>query len=143
MTKSKAVMADICALLRARNPLLWIVTREEARVERCLVEAAASAGYMTRTWDVAQGAMNIDGTAVADIGNTEDPSAMLGQIRKFSERETKPERCVWIMRDLPAWLAPPIGITTLRQLRNLARSLPTVPRSTVQAVVILSPSGAI
>lgn len=29
------------ALLRARNPLLWIVTREKARVESYLFEAAA------------------------------------------------------------------------------------------------------
>jgi hypothetical protein len=53
-TRSQGIAADIAALLRARNPLLWIVTREEARAETYLVEAAASAGYIPRTWDVAQ-----------------------------------------------------------------------------------------
>jgi hypothetical protein len=62
-TKSQVIAADIAALLRARNPLLWIVTREEARAERYLVEAAAAAGYTPRTWDVAQGAAELDGSS--------------------------------------------------------------------------------
>ena len=42
ITKGQEVAADVAALLRARNPLIWIVTREEARVERLLIEAAAA-----------------------------------------------------------------------------------------------------
>src|SRR5712691_5346792 len=143
MTKSQAVATDVSALLRARNPLIWVVTREEARVERCLVEAAAAAGYVTRTWDIAQGAANIDGTVPQDVGGTEDPAAILGVIKKFAEKSSNQERCVWIMRDLPGWLQPPIGLTTTRQLRNLARSLPGTARETAQAIVVLTPSGAI
>ena len=54
-TRSQEISADIAALLRARNPLLWIVTREEGRVERYLLEVATATGYVPRTWDVAQG----------------------------------------------------------------------------------------
>ena len=54
-----------------------------------------------------------------------------------------PERGVWIFRDLPAWLVGPIGMTTLRQVRNLARMLPGVPRETAQALIVLSPSGEV
>ena len=32
-TRSQVIAADVAALLRARNPLLWVVTREEGRVE--------------------------------------------------------------------------------------------------------------
>ena len=32
-TKSQEVANDVAALVRSRNPLLWIVTREEARVD--------------------------------------------------------------------------------------------------------------
>src|SRR6185503_6316063 len=49
------------------------------------------------------------------------------------------ERGVWIMRDLPSWLVGPIGMTTLRQLRNLARMLPTIKRDGAQALIVLSP----
>ena len=45
------------------------------------------------------------------------------------------------MRDLPAWLDGVVGITTLRQVRNLARLLPTVPRDRAQALIVISPSG--
>jgi len=55
ITKGQAAAADVAALLRARNPLLWIVTREESRAEALLFEAAASANYVAHTWDVAQG----------------------------------------------------------------------------------------
>ena len=62
-TKSQEIAADVTALLRARNPLLWVVTREEARAERHLIEAAAAAGYKARTWDVAQGVADLQAIA--------------------------------------------------------------------------------
>ena len=34
MTRSQGIAADVAGQLRAWNPLLWVVTREEARVER-------------------------------------------------------------------------------------------------------------
>ncbi|HXJ72948.1 MAG TPA: hypothetical protein VNM37_08845, partial [Candidatus Dormibacteraeota bacterium] len=96
MTRSQTIAADVAALLRARNPLLWVVTREEARVEALLFEAAASAGYIARTWDVSQGAATIDGKP-ANIGE-QDPGGMLAAIRA---RTQGAERGVWIMRDMP------------------------------------------
>lgn len=135
-TKSQDIAADVAALLRARNPLLWVVTREEARVERYLIEAAAAAGYVARTWDVGQGVANISGR-VEQIGG-QDPGETLAAIRDRAERAT--ERGVWIMRDLPAWLSGPAGATTQRQLRNLARSLPGTPRDGAQAIIVLTPS---
>ena len=69
-TRGQVVAADVSALLRARNPLLWIVTREEARVEQLLIEAAAAAGYMPRTWDTAQGIMDISGKQPSDLADS-------------------------------------------------------------------------
>jgi hypothetical protein len=141
VTKGQAVAADIAALLRARNAILWIVTREEARVERFLVEAAASAGYVSRTWDVAYGGAEMAGKRV--VGCTQDPGEALGYIgrRASGEDRTIPQdRCVWVMRDLPVWLMGPPGAAVLRALRNLARSLPAEPRDRAQAIVIITPS---
>lgn len=140
-TKSQEIASDVDALLRARNPLLWVVTREEARVEKYLIEAAAAAGYVARTWDVGQGVANIGGQ-IENIGSP-DPGETLVAIRDRSVRIGNGERGVWIMRDLPAWLTGPTGITTLRQLRNLARSLPGTPRDAAQAIIVLTPSGDI
>lgn len=133
-TRSQVVAADVAALLRARNPLLWVVTREEARVEKYLFEAAASASYLAKTWDIAAGIASISGRAT-DQG-VGDPDEALDLIKKSSG-----ERGVWIMRDLPVWLNGPTAAITLRRLRNLARWLPGQVRENAQAVIVISPSG--
>lgn len=138
MTRSQTVATDIAALLRARTPLLWIVTREEARVERHLFEAARAANYVPRTWDVGQGVADLAGVPQPSMGDV-DPGGMLNAITQRARQTT--ERGAWIMRDLPVWLAGPSGAATLRQLRNLARMLPGIPRERAQAVIVLSPSG--
>jgi hypothetical protein len=142
-TRGQEIAADISALLRARNPLIWIVTREEARVEQLLVEAAASASYLPRTWDVGQGCAQMDGLPLSTIGGT-DPGDMFTAIReRAAGRSGAAERGLWIMRDLAPWLGGPGGITTLRQLRNLARLLPGVPRERAQAIIVLTPSAEV
>lgn len=134
-----SVAADISALLRARNPLLWVVTREEARVERYLFEAAASAGYVARTWDVARGVCDATGRVVnSEVSAGADPGDTLNAIDQRA-RSDYADRGVWILRDLPAWLQPPTGALQLRQLRNLARFLPGQPRNRAQAIIILTP----
>lgn len=139
-TRDQQVAADITALLRARNPLLWIVTREEARVEKYLFEAAAAAKYILRTWDCAQGVCEINGTRSTSIGSN-DPGETLNAIADRANRSG--ERCVWIMRDLAPWLNPPIGLTTQRQLRNLARLLPGIASDKAQAIVVLAASAEV
>lgn len=137
-TKSQAAADDIAALLRARNPLIWVVTREEARVEQYLVEAGRAAGYLPLLWDVAQGVTSLDGRP-ANVGGA-DPGDTLEAIRAASVA-TSPTRGLWVLRDLPVWLQGPAGAQPLRKLRNLARSLPGTPRESAQAVVVISPSG--
>lgn len=138
-TKSQEMAADVAALLRARNPLLWISTREEARAERYLFEAAAAAGYVPRTWDVAAGVTGIDGKP-QQVGGA-DPGETLNAIRERAEKGG--ERGVWILRDLPVWLAGPPGASILRQVRNLARYLPGLSREAAQALIVITPSGEI
>jgi hypothetical protein len=64
LTAGARFAADVSALLRARNPLLWIVTREEARAERVIFDAAAAAGYDVRCWDCATGVSQFDGRPI-------------------------------------------------------------------------------
>jgi len=128
-TRGQVVAADVSALLRARNPLIVIVTREEARVEALLIEAAAAAGYIPRTWDVAQGFMDLGGKQANDLRDTQDPGGALTIIGNRASGGR--ERGVWIMRDLSPWLEGNVGFTTVRQLRNLARSLPGAPRDRI------------
>jgi ATP-dependent 26S proteasome regulatory subunit len=138
-SKSELAAADIAGCLRARQCNLWVVTQEEARVEPYLFEAAASVQYLARTWDVAQGVCEIDGK-LTNIGSP-DPAATLDTIR--DRAKSGGDRGVWILRDMPAWLNGPAGATVLRQMRNLARSLPNAPLDSAQAMIVISPSGDI
>jgi hypothetical protein len=137
MSKSQEAAADVTALLRARNPLLWIVSREETRVEASLFEASAKAGYVASTWDVAQGTASISGAIINK--NLADPGEMLAAVRSTAENGN--ERNVWIMRDLPVWLGGLTGASTCRALRNLAKYLPGCPRERAQAIIVISPTG--
>lgn len=140
---------DVTALLRARNPLLWVTTREETRVERYLVEAAAAAGYKrTFFWDVAAGVTNVFGEAVKASGiegaKLTDCGETLTKVREIAEKGEKDTRTVWIMRDLPIWIDNgAMGATPMRQLRNLSKLLPGVPKHSAQAIIILTTSGKI
>ena len=133
-SKGSQAASDVAALLRARNPLLWIVTREEARVERLLVESAQAAQYDLRFWDCATGITNYAGEAKEAGASATDPGAAIAAIRDSTKR------AVWILRDLPQWLRDP---TVLRGMRSLARSLPLATREQARAVVILTPSNEV
>ena len=133
-TAGSKAAADVAALLRARNPLLWIVSREEGRVERLLMEAASVAQYEPRFWDCATGISDYAGAPREQGSSATDPAQVLGIIRDSRQRQ------LWVLRDLPAWLRDP---TVTRSLRSLARALPLAPRDQARAVVVLSPSSEV
>lgn len=126
--------ADVAALLRARNPLIWIVTREEGRVERLLMEAASAAQYEPRFWDCATGVTDYSGNGQPPGTSATDPGAVLSAIRDSRARQ------VWILRDMHAWLRDP---TITRALRSLARSLQLARRDEARAVIMVTPSNEI
>lgn len=129
LTAAGRATANVATLLRARNPLLWISTPEEARVERGLVDAAQAAGYAPRFWDCANGITDFAGQPIDS--RCTDPAQVLAAVRDSTERQ------LWILRDLTPWLRDP---TVTRALRSLARSLPMAPRDNARAVVVLTPS---
>lgn len=148
-TRSQKLAADVAALFRSRNPVIWIATREEARVEGFIAQAAASAGYKPMIWDVDQGTIdpsvksNAKAVPVnADAGDALKAIKTRSEAPDVTDRDGNiiRDRNVWIMRDLPVWLSGPIGATNLRALRNLARSLPAIGRNHAQAIVILTTS---
>lgn len=138
ISKGQKTATDISSLLRARNPLIWVITREEARVEGFLAEAAAAAGYKPLFWDIAQGVTNLDGKANNTFRDAQDPGTALGFVRTEADKGDKGNRQAWVFRDLPAMLEASLGITTRRTLRNLAKYLPSVDRKSAQAIIILT-----
>src|SRR5688500_5272548 len=78
-TRGQAAGADITLALRARCAGFWIISQDEARTEQDLIPAIAKAGYQPYIWDVANGAVGVDGKAIrgdTDYNAPEDPDAM-------------------------------------------------------------------
>lgn len=130
LTRGAEMRADLCALFRARNTLLWVVSREEMRAERVLIEAAGDAQYAPLFWDCAKGVHNAAGEA---SGGTTDPQEAMKKLL------TEDRRTVLIMRDLHKWMDP----VTLRMLRNMARDLQRSTRDKAKSIVVLTPSAEI
>ena len=130
---------EVAALLRARNPLIWIVTSEEARVERLLAQAAKAAKYYPRTWDCAQGPAEMSGEKV-QFGSP-DLDEMMTTIGERARKGNA--RDVWIMRDPKPWVEGLGGARSLRALRNLVRVLPTIRNESAQALVVITTSDEI
>lgn len=130
ITAGARCAADLAMLLRARNPLLWLVTREESRAERLAIDAAAAAQYVPIAWDCSAGLSDpISGRATDTMAT--DPAVALATVRDSTQR------AVYIMRDLHPWLKDP---TVCRAVRNLARTLPAAPRNAARSLVIIAPS---
>lgn len=129
MSTGQKLATDIVALIRARVPLIWVVTPEEARVERTLCEAILSLKrYDIRKWDVGQGIVDINDKPAEDGPDAADFGVALNSLR---DSQTQ---AIWIMRDAHEWLDP----MTKRRLRNLARTLPA--QEVKKTVIIMSPS---
>jgi AAA+ superfamily predicted ATPase len=138
ISKGQKTATDISSLLRARNPLIWVITREEARVEGFLTEAAAAAGYKSLFWDIAQGVTNLDGKPNTSFRDAQDPAAAFNYLRSEADKGDRGERQAWVFRDLPTWLEGTPGAAPRRILRNLAKYLPSVGRKSAQAIIVLT-----
>lgn len=134
-TKSQQTNADITALLKARNTLLWITTPEEARVERAIIESAGKASFEVVFWDCAMGLSRLDENGNEKVIDPDlaDPTAIIAHIREHNDR------CVYVLRDMHKWLD---GVV-LRGLRSLARYLQGEKLEHARAIVVLTPSGEI
>jgi SpoVK/Ycf46/Vps4 family AAA+-type ATPase len=131
LTRGGKVNADLSALLRARNTLLWVTTREEMRVERAIVSASGDAKFPVRFWDCATGLTDSDDKPID--ANLKDPSSVIDYVSESRER------FVYVLRDLHKWFDPVV----LRGLRSLARKLQIAAPAEARAVVLLTPSSEV
>lgn len=128
---------EFAAAVQSRCPLIVIKTREEQRVEPYLFESAGAADYETRFYDVAAGFTDLAGKVIMGDRGQGNVDEALDAIRENRSR------VVWVMRDMMPWLAPPLGMITLRKLRNLARWLPSQVSDQAQTIVLITSSGDI
>jgi hypothetical protein len=122
-----AFVRDLDTLIRARYPLLYLVSWEEQRVDGILTELANAHGKVLISWSITRGLKRIGGArAMPAIEGSKDPVEALGAIAKLTEPS------LVVLKDFHPFLNDP-GV--IRALRELAQEL----KSTFTTVILLSP----
>jgi ATP-dependent 26S proteasome regulatory subunit len=118
---------DLDTLIRARYPLLYLVTWEEARLDSILADLAAAHGKVYMTWSITKGLRRIGGPRGASGGEApKDPIEALAAVEKLSDPS------LVVLKDFHPFLSDP---TVIRAMRELAQSL----KSTYTTVLLTSP----
>jgi SpoVK/Ycf46/Vps4 family AAA+-type ATPase len=119
---------ELDVLIRARYPLVYLVTSEEQRLEAILGGLAETHGKALIGWSVAKGFSRIGGarTQAAPEGARE-PLEAIAAIEKLSEP------ALVVLKDFHPYLQDP---AVVRAVRELAPAL----KSTFTTVVLLSPT---
>lgn len=110
-------------LIRARYPVIYVVSWEEERVEDVLRDIASSRGAKFYTWTVTQG---IASEAQVKDESTKDPIGALDYIMDYRAG------AIFVLKDLHAFIGDKI---VTRRLRDLSNSLKTSNKT----LVILAP----
>jgi len=119
---------ELDVLVRARYPLVYLVTSEEQRLEAILAELAEAHGKTCLGWSIAKGFRRLGGSkAGAAPEDAKEPLEALAAIEKLSEPS------LVVLKDFHPFLQDP---TVVRALRELAHAL----KSTFTTVILLSPT---
>jgi len=117
------ILERLSLLIRARYPLVHLLTHEEERVERALERLAAREGMALYRWRATTGLCS----PLGQIPGTEGFEAMLAALEGVSES------ALFVGFDPHPWLTSPAG---LRRLRDLAQTIG--PKA--QAIVFVGPA---
>lgn len=131
----KALIEQLDLLLRAKYPLLYVVTAEEEPVEEILIEVALQANPVRRIlfWDMARGWSD----------NQSDKGSVMAALSRIAQRDkanTEGDSVIYVLRDLHPILKYPHhdrNIAIIRELKNLARDLKRDRRTIVLTSHIL------
>lgn len=121
---------EIRILIRARYPILYLVSWEEKRVENILAEIAKSRNKGIFSWTITQGVQNLEVVAAApkrQQEQTQDPIAALDYIEKYQQA------AIFILKDFHPFMS---DARVVRRLRDLTFALKTSYKS----VILLSPT---
>ena len=122
---------EIETLIRARYPILYIVTWEERKIERILADVARRRGKKVYTWSITQGIQPLG--AAQDAGKarnsgSRDPAAALDQVA------VSMESALFLFRDMHPFLTKN-NFAVIRRLREVAQSI----KNSYKTLVVISP----
>jgi hypothetical protein len=109
-------------LVRARYPVLYVVTHEESRLEALLLELARRQGKAFSVWTSARGLVSLPGPRPAEALRFATPAEVLDRIR------SQEGAGLFLLHDLHQYFEDPLLV---RRLRDLAGFLKDTHRSIV------------
>jgi ATP-dependent 26S proteasome regulatory subunit len=119
-------LTELDTLIRARYPLLYLVSWEELRVDTMLANLAQTHGKALYTWSVNRGLKRQGGRSQPAVEGSQEPVAALAAIEKITEP------ALVVLKDFHPYLEQP---QVVRALRELGFALKT----TYTTVLLLSP----
>src|SRR2546427_7314123 len=124
-------VSDLDTLIRARYPLIYLVSWEEQRLDAILHDVAQNHGKALLQWSVTRGLRRVSGSRSMTISEqSREPIDALGAIGKLTEAS------LVVLKDFHPFLDSP---QVVRAMRELAQDL----KSTYTTVILLSPSPVI
>jgi ATP-dependent 26S proteasome regulatory subunit len=120
-------LVELDTMIRARYPLIYLVSWEEQRVDASLAAVAQTHGKAFYTWSITKGLRKVGGPRpTAAIEETREPPGLLREIEKITEP------ALVVLKDFHPYLT---DATVIRALRELGQQL----KSTYTTVLFLSP----
>jgi SpoVK/Ycf46/Vps4 family AAA+-type ATPase len=121
-------LVELDTLIRARNPLLWLVSSEEQRVDVLLEELAVAHGKVLLGWSITKGLHRLGGARAQPPSGegTQDPVAALQAVGAYGDPS------LVVLKDFHPYRAEP---RVVRALRELGHAL----KSTYTTVIVLAP----
>ena len=119
-------VSDLDTLIRARYPLVYLVSWEEQRLDAILMDVAQNHGKALLTWSVTRGLRRMGARTVTISDSSLNPVEALASIGKLTEPS------LVVLKDFHPYLENP---EVIRALRELAQDL----KSTFTTVLLLSP----
>src|SRR5206468_2502646 len=127
MTGTKVPVASVSTeletLIRARYPLIYVVSWEEKRVEDALRAIARERGKKLHVWTVTQGFATASGQR---DNTTRDPLAALDFVM------SSPDQALYLLKDFHAFIG---DFNVTRRLRDLTPLL----KNSIKNLLILAP----
>jgi AAA+ superfamily predicted ATPase len=121
-------LEDVDRLIRARYPLLYVVTWEEERARKYFMALAEGQGKSLYEWSITDGFRRLMGPkdAPRQEQRTREPMAVLNEILQSDVA------AIYVLKDFHGYLETP---EIVRQLRDLANAL----RRSKKTLILLSP----
>jgi AAA+ superfamily predicted ATPase len=120
-------VSDLDTLIRARYPLIYLVSWEEQRLDAILQDVAQNHGKVLLTWSVTRGLRRMGGTRTVPLTDgSHDPVDALAAIARLTEPS------LVVLKDFHPYFE---NAAAVRAMRELAQDL----KATYTTVILLSP----